>query len=72
MSTSTVGTIMSRIRLATKESPIAVFKLGNQLSAKFAATAQTVHRINTGDPDLIGVYTRDSDLQTVREMLETV
>lgn len=75
MSQMSVLDALSRISEADPESPVAVF-LGSSVSrvdVRFASTIDTQRRIMAGDPDLIGIYSRDSarsrimaDIQRVR------
>lgn len=61
MSISTKSTVVGRIKEATRESPIAVFravKLGSY-DAVFAGTYTTQKLIAQKSPDLIGVYYGD-------------
>ena len=58
MSIGIVKHIMQRIEAATAESAIAVFRVDKTgvLDAVFASTVATRQMIDSGHPDLIGVY----------------
>jgi hypothetical protein len=71
MSKDTVPKILKRIEIATKDSPIAVFN-DNGLNAVFAATVDTWLQIGRGDPNLIGVFYGDMDLDRVKIILEEI
>ena len=59
MSTATIPAIMIRIRAATVDSPIAVFKSNKsreKLESLFAGTLKTEERIEKDHKNLVGVF----------------
>lgn len=71
MTVSLIPVIMTKVKHAEPDSPIAIFKAANgRLDALFAKTVFTSKRIEDGDPDLIGVYDRNTGLQWLRRKLE--
>lgn len=58
MSAQTIKDIMSRVRTATPDSQIAVFRFQsvNRLDVAFANSVNVANRIANNDKDLIGVY----------------
>ena len=75
MSVSTIDIIMSRIKSASKASPIAVFKLDEKgkskgkLNAVFGATVKTQELIKNNDNLLVGVYDNTMDESAIRAEL---
>ena len=67
MSISSVEIIMGRIRSATRESPIAVFRVANGLNAVFANTVLCQQQLTS--QNLIGVYDATLDLRKVQRRL---
>ena len=69
MTTSTIETIMDRIKSANFDSPIAVFKEHpNRLSAVFANTVTSQRMIQRG-VDLVGVYHKGNIMYEVKQQL---
>ena len=75
MSISTIEVIMKRIAYATPASPIAVFAVpDNQhemLNAVFGDTSETQRSIANNDPNFIGVFSKNMDLENIRNILIT-
>ena len=74
MSQGTIENIIIRIKAATKESPIAVFKDGGKLNAMFAATVKTQDEIISNHTNLVGVFTgfdvaTEQETRAMREKL---
>jgi hypothetical protein len=76
MSLASLTVIMGRIKTATEESPIAVFKStvegyreDGMLDAVFGDAVRTTARIKSDDPDYIGSYHNDMDLKKVKSVL---
>lgn len=67
MSLCTLETTMARIRVATTESPVAVFTSSelNLMEVVFAGTVSAMKRLAT-DPRLIGVFDKTMDPGQVR------
>lgn len=69
----TLRLTMERIGVATKTSPIAVFRCSKpeHLRSVFAATAETRRVLNVagGDPSLIGVFHRNMNTTRVENLL---
>ena len=64
MSVSTINIIADRVSVATKESPIAIFKVActkadHKFDAVFGSTVATQLRIDGGNPAFVGLFTRD-------------
>jgi hypothetical protein len=74
MSDSTIEIAMHRIKGATAESPIAVFRSSapGMVNAVFAGTVATQRMIANGDPRLIGVYDQSMSPAVIRGRLERV
>lgn len=70
MTIATIITITERIKVATPRSPIAVFRVANQLDAIFAAPLGTLERIKT-DPSLVGVFDGTEDGNEVYRKLRS-
>ena len=62
---------MDRIKGATSQSPIAVFRCDkdNEVNAVFAATVKTQQMIAEKDPNLIGVYDASMNLYEIEQTL---
>ena len=74
MSIATVENILKRIEVATKDSPIAVFKgssVDRGLDAVFWTT-DTVWRVAESESSFIGAFYKDMDLDKVKDILENV
>lgn len=58
MSSAKLSEIMGRIKLATEDSQIAVFKspIADELDAIYYSTVEAHRRIHEGKPELVGVY----------------
>lgn len=71
MSIMTVDLIMERIKIATPDSPIAVFRSAiiGQLDAVFAETVETRRVIRSAEKQLVGVYHRGMELSCVEKFL---
>lgn len=70
MTVMSTDLILERVKVAEKESPIAVFQDENgDLDAVFAATIGTQERIKNDDPDLVGVFHKYQRISTVRARL---
>jgi hypothetical protein len=76
MSVALVIQIMERIKVAANESPIAVFRNSfkgpqtfDKLDAVFANTVFSKQRIANDSGNLIGIYTKDSDIAAVHVAL---
>ena len=70
MNISSTTVIMGRIRVATPESAIAVFKAKNgKLEAVFANTLETIAKINDGSAGFIGIFHKEMDLVGVKTKL---
>jgi len=67
MSFATVSEVMGRIKLATEESPIAVFTTPepDKLDAIYFKTVEAAQRIKLRKPKLVGVYFKDMTLPVV-------
>jgi hypothetical protein len=63
--------IMLRIEKADIDSPMAVFKTDKTgfVDAVFANTVFTQQRIASNDPDLIGVFGSDSNMDDARQLI---
>ena len=78
MSLQGVGVIMERIKLATQESPITVFKIDNfrdtkNLDAFFGATAFGKALVKNYPDRLVGTYSRmDDPKKVLQELTEAV
>ncbi len=73
MTISSIAIIMSRIRSAETDSPIAVFvEFGNQLNAVFGATIATMQRIAAKDRKFIGSYDRTMNVGKIRAKLTRI
>lgn len=72
MSNATIENVMIRIKGAPPASKIAVFRCDEhgKLNAVFAATVTTTQLIDSGHPDLIGVYDGTMNLDDVRQELQ--
>lgn len=72
MSDYTVKIVMGRIKIATAESPIAVFGSEKQgyVRAVFGSTVQSHREIAAGN-GLIGVYTRDDHCPALAKFLDS-
>jgi len=68
MSIGTIETIIERIKAATTESRIAVYKTRDGLEAVFADTVDGLSRIKA-DRNFVGVYHNKFDLKKIREKL---
>ena len=64
---------MERIKTATLDSPIAVFKsdLKGFVNTVFGATVQTQRLIAANDPSLIGVYDGSMNLLEIERQIQT-
>ena len=74
MSISNIDLILTRIEIATKESPIAVFKvppnhMGNTLDAVFGATIDAKDQISQ-DKAFIGLFYGSMGTERARQLLE--
>lgn len=71
MSYANLEQTLIRIKGATPDSPIAVFKtqVPGSLNAMFAATIKTQEMINENHPDLIGVFDGLMDIPAVKSLL---
>jgi len=72
MSLATTEIIMGRIKVATRESPISVFKAHGEierLDCVFGSTAATQHRIKYGSGNYVGSFTRED---CKKEVLRTL
>ena len=74
MSIMTVDLIMEKIKIATPESPIAVFKCDiiGQLDAVFAETVETRRVIRSAEKQLVGVYHKGMELSCVEKFLHEI
>ena len=68
MSLAPISVIMTRIKAATPESPIAVFKPVirdyGQLDAMFGSTVRTQERVESGDPLFVGYFHSRNGMST--------
>jgi hypothetical protein len=72
MSEATVDLIMRRIKAATKESPIAVFRMSNgELDAVFASTIHTMNRMRQ-TTNLVGIYYRPEKEEKLEVELDDI
>ena len=74
MSIGTVEHILKRIEVATKDSPIAVFKGSSKdrgLDAVFWTT-DTMWRVAEGKSNYIGAFYGTMDMNKIKEILENV
>lgn len=71
MSNATLSYTMWRIEVATKYSPLAVFKSKKPgcLDSMFASTVETQKAIFENHPDLIGVFDNSMNLKGVKAQL---
>jgi hypothetical protein len=72
MSYSNVDAIMERIKIATKQSPIAVFTGSRGLNAVFGATIDTLTKINYEPENYVGMFYGEMDQAEVRDILEKI
>ena len=73
MSISTVDMIIGRIKLATAESPISVFRchVPGRLNAVFSNTVLTRKMVASGGYGYVGTFTRDDNLIDLKSKLIT-
>lgn len=71
MSDMKLHQVMGRIEIATKESPIAVFRseFPEKLNAVFGATVRTKNLIEAKDKDFIGIFDKTMDLYKIEKKL---
>ena len=72
MSQCTIDWVMSRIKVATDQSPVAVFKMPGSttmFNVVFESTVITKSRINHGDDLLIGIFHQNMSTEWVREQI---
>ena len=73
MTISTISMIKDRIKVATKESPIAVYAFnsvtGRYLDSKFAAILPVQSDIEKNHPALVGVYDRSMSIDAIEKEL---
>ena len=73
MSAASVSTIISRIKLATKDSPIAVFRDDESkkwsLNAVFADTHETHYRMRTEPERFVGQFDNTMDMFEIKDIL---
>ncbi|MGH1470138.1 MAG: hypothetical protein ACRBCS_03035 [Cellvibrionaceae bacterium] len=71
MSKSTISAIIGRIKVATKDSPIAVFDIGERdfFEAVFSSTLLTEKKINVCD-NFVGVFFGATGVQKFREAVK--
>lgn len=70
MAATNINTILQRVSVATPESPIAVFRIGNNLHSTFGSTVRTQEWIIAGKPELIGLFHRGIPIKTITMMLQ--